>query len=397
MFATPHSFAFVNRALCSRLIRLGYRLLLQPSGLAESQATTLADHPDFAGHVRQSLSGNILHVSHRWPPRLQPPQSHPWVVIQPWEFGAIPTIWLAPFRDYAEEVWVPSRFVRDCFLQAGLSAQRVHVIPNGVDPQLFQPGQEPFPLQTTASCKFLFVGGTIHRKGIDVLLEAYRRAFTRHDDVCLVVKDLGGSSFYRGQTAAQRVARFQEQPNNPALEYLDAELTDEQMACLYAACDCLVAPYRGEGFGLPIAEALACARPAIVTGHGAALDFCSHDNAYLIPACPVYSPTRRIGEWETVDYPWLAEPDRDALIDLLRHVAAHPDEAHAKGQAGAALIRSRFTPGTIPPNASTAAFGASPSTHPTHEPQCHLRPPESSGSGVPGWPHSWKKRARKGR
>ena len=38
------------------------------------------------------------------------------------------------------------------------------------------------------------------------------------------------------------------------------------MAALYAACDCLVHPYRGEGFGLPIAEAMACGLPVIVTG-----------------------------------------------------------------------------------------------------------------------------------
>ena len=37
------------------------------------------------------------------------------------------------------------------------------------------------PLPTRKAVKFLFVGGTIHRKGIDVLLEAYRRAFTAQD------------------------------------------------------------------------------------------------------------------------------------------------------------------------------------------------------------------------
>jgi FkbM family methyltransferase len=342
-FATQHSFTFVNRALCTRLLRRGHRLSLQPTGLAESEATTLANHPELAGHVRKPLSGSVLHVRHRWPPRLEPPQGRQWVVIQPWEFGAIPTTWVAPLRDDAEEIWVPSRFVRDCFLQAGLSAERVHVIPNGVDPQLFQPGLNPFPLRTKASCKFLFVGGTIHRKGIDILLEAYRRAFTRHDDVCVVVKDIGTSSFYRGQTAAERIARFQEQPDNPALEYLDVNLTDEQMAALYAACDCPALPYRGEGFGMPIAEAMACGLPVIVTDYGAALDFCDESNAYLIPAEVRRFPHRRVGEWETVDYPWLAEPDIDALADILRSVANDPARARQRGAVGRQRVLERLT------------------------------------------------------
>ena len=60
----------------------------------------------------------------------------------------------------------------------------------------------------------------------------------------------------------------------------------EELAGLYAACDCLVHPYRGEGFGLPIAEAMACGLPAIVTGYGAAMDFCDERTSYPILARP---------------------------------------------------------------------------------------------------------------
>ena len=104
-------------------------------------------------------------------------------------------------HDAVDELWVPSSFVRQGFLQSGVPAERVHVVPLGVDHELFRPGVEPLPLPTGKRFRFLFVGGTIHRKGIDVLLEAYARAFTSADDVCLVVKDMGVGTFYRGQTA----------------------------------------------------------------------------------------------------------------------------------------------------------------------------------------------------
>ena len=64
---------------------------------------------------------------------------------------------------------------------------------------------------------------------------------------------------------------------------------------LYRSCDVLVHPYRGEGFGLPIAEAMASGLPVIVTGYGACLDFCDEDNALLVPAtglpskCPTWA------------------------------------------------------------------------------------------------------------
>src|SRR5262249_8571817 len=158
------------------------------------------------------------------------------------------------------------------------------LVPLGVDTELFRPGVSPLPVQTRKGFKFLYVGGTIHRKGFDILLTAYGRAFNAADDVCLMVKDMGVGTFYRGQTAQELIARHREQAGAAEVEYLDRTLTAEELAGLYAGCDCLVAPYRGEGFALPIAEAMASGRPVVVTGLGAALDYCDDSNAFLLPA-----------------------------------------------------------------------------------------------------------------
>ena len=59
-----------------------------------------------------------------------------------------------------------------------------------------------------------------------------------------------------------------------AVEYIDRILSETEMAGLYAACDCLVHPFRGEGFALPIVEAMACGLPVIVTGARAGARLC---------------------------------------------------------------------------------------------------------------------------
>ena len=339
-----HSLALVNRELCLRLIAGGCELSVIPY---ERDQFSPKEEPRFkpiAERVRGPLSGPVdVHVRHRWPPDFNPPPEGHWVMIQPWEFGSLPREWVRPMSEHVDEIWVPSRYVRDCFIRSGVPAERVTVVPNGVNTDLFKPGNAPYRLSTKKGFKFLFVGGTIQRKGIDILLDAYSRSFSSADDVCLVIKDMGGQSFYKGQTAKEWIRRFQGDPDHPEIEYIERTLSDREIAGLYTACDCLVHPYRGEGFGLPIAEAMASGLPVIVTGHGAALDFCDETTAYLIPAKEVRLREKRVGEFETVDFPWLAEPDRDSLVGLMRHAASHPEEAASKGRLAAEFIRSRFT------------------------------------------------------
>lgn len=154
---------------------------------------------------------------------------------------------------------------------------------------------------------------------------------------------MGVGTFYQGQTAEQLIAQSRRSPHAPEIEYLNRDLTEEEMAGLYSACDCLAHPYRGEGFGLPIAEAMACGLPVIVTGYGAALDFCRDEHAFLIPASVSFLHDNRVGDIATVDRPWLAEPDIDVLRYLLRHVVERRDDAKAKGKLAQRFIREHFT------------------------------------------------------
>lgn len=51
--------------------------------------------------------------------------------------------------------------------------------------------------------------------------------------------------------------------------YVTLSLTDAQMALRYSGCDVTILPSRGEGFGFPIAESMACGVPCVVTDYAA--------------------------------------------------------------------------------------------------------------------------------
>lgn len=338
-----NSLAHVNRELCLQLLKTSYRISFVPTEPDEFNSSIDPRFSNLKAIRNLPLDSVDITIRHQWPPDFTPVTSGKLVLIQPWEFGSLPKEWITPFSTIVDEVWVPSHFVRECYISSGVPAERVQVVPNGVDCVTFTPDATKLLLKTTKRFRFLFVGGTIQRKGIDLLLGAYHNCFTAADDVCLVIKDMGGSSVYEGQTAREVIERFQQDPAAPEIEYIDRMLTPSEIAGLYTSCHCLVHPYRGEGFGLPIAEAMACGLPPIVTGYGAALDFCNQDNAWLIPATIHTLPNKLIGTRETVDYPWLAEPDFASLCTLMHYAATHPDDVSNRGIIACRTIREQFT------------------------------------------------------
>jgi len=339
-----HSLALINREITLRLMDKGYDVTLIPF---ETDEIDPASDPRFL-RIQERTSQTIpekvdLYVRHRWPPDWTPPAKGHWVTMQPWEFGSLPVSWIEPLNSLVDEIWVPSSYVRECFITSGIVPDRIIVVPNGVDSRTFHPGAPPIPLKTQKRFKFLFVGGTIFRKGIDILLKAYAEAFSNKDDVCLVIKDMGTDSFYRGQTARKMIDAICSASGSPEIEYIQEMLNEREMASLYTACHCLVHPYRGEGFALPVAEAMACELPVVVTGYGAVLDYCSDENAYFLPYQIRRFPEKRLDRLETVDYPWLAEPDLRELIILLRHIYENPQEAKGKGRAGRRCVEQGLT------------------------------------------------------
>lgn len=339
-----HSLALINRELSLRLMNAGFELSIHNTAKELSDYKIEHKYQRLASMVNRSLTSPVgCHIRHQWPPDFTPPDEGHWIMIQPWEYGSLPKEWVTPMRSALDEIWVPSTFVRESFIRSGIPDEIVQVIPNGVDTGLFRPKAPSIPLKTKKKYRFLFVGGTIWRKGPDVLLRAYHDAFTSRDDVCLVIKDMGKDDIYNRQTYKDTIRRWQEQEGLPEIEYLDADISIAEMPGLYTACHCLVHPFRAEGFGLPIIEAMACGLPVIVSGYGASMDFCNEENAFLIETQEKYMYQKSIGDIDTIDFPWYAEPDRNDLIRLMRYVVTHPEIAEDKGHRGFTDILENYT------------------------------------------------------
>jgi glycosyltransferase involved in cell wall biosynthesis len=304
---------------------------------------TLVDGEKIWNASRRQTARLDLTIRHHWPPSFDRVSSGKLVCILPWEHKAVPLRWVEEIEARVDEVWTPSHFVRNAFVRGGASPQRIRVLPNAVESGAFRPDGPATRPPYARGFVFLFVGGPIRRKGIDLLLQAYGDAFTPEEDVTLVVKDLGSRTFYNNITRLADVHQFATRSSAPHTLILMEEMDDAALAALYRGVDALVLPYRGEGFGMPMIEAMACGKPIIATGEGPAVEFCSPETGYLIPAreVPVPEAPPPVGKFSG-EWTWF-EPDVAALAHTMRYVYEHREEAAGRGQKAANKIRDTLT------------------------------------------------------
>jgi glycosyltransferase involved in cell wall biosynthesis len=218
----------------------------------------------------------------------------------------------------------PSQFGRELLQALGVAAESIHVVPHGYSEEMADPPAAP-ALATRKSFRFLAVVNSHdpRRFGTDILLEAYRRAFRREDDVCLVLKDYGGDP---GATL-ERIAAGR----GAEILYYAHFVSKRELAAFYSACQAFVSPFRGEGFGMKILDAAAVGLPLILPLFGGPRDYADQS---LVEA--VRYRRAEVGDClETREIDWRerlrwAEPDVDDLARAMRSVYDGYDAARGK-------------------------------------------------------------------
>jgi glycosyltransferase involved in cell wall biosynthesis len=241
------------------------------------------------------------------------------------ETDRLPPSWVEQ-ANQMDELWTPTAWGAEVFRASGVT-RPVHVVPLGIDTRRFQPA--PARARLADRTVFLSVFEWGDRKGWDVLLRAYRAAFRPGDPVLLLLKVDCRMPL---PNPVSEIARALPAPAPPVGLIYNQPLSGDQLIELYQSVDCFVLPTRGEGWGMPILEAMACGVPAIATDWSGPTTFLNAENGYPLPIrglVPTGSDALhyRGAQW--------AAPDEAALVELLRQVARDPAGRAAKGRQAA--------------------------------------------------------------
>lgn len=220
-----------------------------------------------------------------------------------WELSTFPEMWKWSFT-HLDEIWAASTFARDSIASA--SPVPVLCMPYAVNvPQVFPRWMTRgvFGLPAHAFC-FLYAYDAYSyttRKNPLAVVRAFRRAFGDRPEAHLLVKVLHAHHDEPGFHALRHAAG-----GATNIRIMTSALSREEMYGLTALSDAYVSLHRSEGFGFPLAEAMAYSKPVIATGYSSNVDFMNDTNSLLVDyrLVPIErddGPYRRGAVWADAD------------------------------------------------------------------------------------------------
>lgn len=231
----------------------------------------------------------------------------------------------AKYYRCVDKVLPSSNFSKKIFTDNGMPEEYQAMIPHGIHLDRFQ-NLGKFPLKTKKKYKILCNIAQPHlRKNIPGLLKTWGKAFTKDDDVCLVLKISRKSPNPQFDVPFNQIYNdFRNKNKNHAeVEIIDQFITD--IETLYNACDVVITMAHAECFWMPGLEAFAANKIVVTPRYGGQLDYMNDDNSILIDG-KIIRADNRMQYWEPSPYAAVFDPDVDQCASKLKDVIANYDD-----------------------------------------------------------------------
>jgi glycosyltransferase involved in cell wall biosynthesis len=334
-------YANAARNNIAAMVKAGIRLTVDPISFEQKHT--------YHGNISKLIQNHIRCQS-RWDINLVHATPENWAGLEDkgsynigytvWETDRLPAEWVTIMNARMNEIWVPTHWNKELFKSSGVT-KPITVIPHTLDVSCLSETIETLP--SNNKYKFYSIFQWTERKNAKNLIMAYLKAFTGNDNVVLMLKTYCFGWDDKQQTHTKNMIREMKSQftNPPEIRFIGSLLTGDEVNRIHATGDCFYLPHRGEGFGLPLAEAMMFGKPVITTNWSGNLDFTKPEYSYLVDYKLVPVGNMPWGKY-TPDQNW-AEPSEEDMVAKLRYVYTHQDEAKTKGLLGQKFLVDNFS------------------------------------------------------
>jgi len=267
----------------------------------------------------------------------------PKIAYNVWESTRQPSEFFKKLLEF-DEVWVPSKWQRDCTIQQGYDPNKIKVVPEGVDVNVFFPEDvELLDHYKDGRFKFLLLGRWDYRKSTKEVIETFLKTFNKDEPVDLIVSidNMWGEKMDGFTTTEERLKHYG--LNDERVKIIKFPSREDYVK-LVKTGHVFVSCARSEGWNLPLIEAMACGTPSIYSNCSAQLEF----------AEGLGLPVKIIGEKPASDNNYgrynmgnnlegnYYEPDFDDLSRVMRFSYENYDSIKQKSLEESEIIRTNF-------------------------------------------------------
>ena len=184
--------------------------------------------------------------------------------------------------EYAEAdlITLPSIFAYRSFIEQGIPAEKLRLLPYGVNVSRFQPVAE----HAVDKFDILYVGAMSLQKGIQYLVQAYQKI--NHPNKSLT---------FVGAPSQELIQMLKMRNLWPADIKVLGHVPQTELKNIMSRSHVLVLPSIQDGFGMVMAQAMACACPVIASCNTGGEDlFTDGDEGCIVPIRDVNALTERL-------------------------------------------------------------------------------------------------------
>lgn len=169
-----------------------------------------------------------------------------------------------------DQIWVPTEWQRQCTIQQGIPDYKVKVVPEGVDVKTYKPKNYVVSKPTNRPFRFLLVGRWDYRKATKEIIETFTKTFSEDENVELI---LSVDNPFANDGLNSTEKRLEKYKINHSKINVVHHLGKADYVDMLKNSDVFLSCARGEGWNLPLIEAMSCGIPSLYSNWGAQLEF----------------------------------------------------------------------------------------------------------------------------